>query len=268
MFKLKSKSKSKSKRVVSVVVVLFMLIALLVSCAPRAVDQPEQPAEQQPAEQQLQPTVTPVQEEPEKQLPPMTTENITLTYASWENSYLNEFLVERFMEKYPNITVNLVHIDFGAWNDGLLNLAAAQNLPDAFWYLGNADIGLRNGWFGDMTEFFENDPETETIFETMRMQGYFDGERKFAQPSKLLPFTVFLDKGIFEKLNVPMPSPDWTYDEMIELMQRMTVPEQGIFGYNTFTQLVTMAPIVNADALGEFGWDGERYDLTGTGLRL
>ena len=167
------------------------------------------------------------------------------------------------MKKYPNITVNLVNIYFGEWNDGLFNLAAAGNLPDAFWYIGNVDIGLINGWFGDMTELFENDPESETVLETLRIQGYFDGERKFAQPSKLLPFTVFLDKGIFEKLNVPMPSPDWTYDEMIELMQRMTVPEKGIFGYNTFTELVTMAPIVNADALGEFGWDGERYDMTG-----
>src|SRR5699024_4791344 len=63
-------------------------------------------------------------------------------------------------------------------------------------------------------------------------------------------------------MNVVRTSADWTYSEMIDLMKKMTVPEEGIFGYNTFTKLVTMAPIVNQDGKGEFGWDGESYDLT------
>src|SRR5690625_5461862 len=43
----------------------------------------------------------------------------------------------------------------------------------------------------------------------------------------------------------------------------MTILEEVICGYNTFTQIFTMAPIINKDAIGEFGWDGEKYDLTG-----
>ncbi|RXI96249.1 extracellular solute-binding protein [Anaerobacillus alkaliphilus] len=195
-------------------------------------------------------------------LDPMTTENITLTYASWSNPVLNQFLADKFMEKYPNITVELVNLEFDGWNDHLTNLASIGDLPDVYWYLGNVDVPIRNGWLGDMTEYFDNDPESDQILSTMKIQGYFDGERKLAAPAQYLPFTVFLDENLFNKLNVPMPSPDWTYSEMVELMQEMTVPEQGIFGYNTFTQLLTMAPIVNQDALGEFGWDGEKYDLT------
>ena len=199
----------------------------------------------------------------ESALDPMTEEDITLTYASFSNGELNKFLADKFMEKYPNITVELVELEQDGWNDHIMNLASTGELPDVFWYLGNVDIAVRNAWLGDFTEYFENDPESDTILTTLKDKGYFDGERKMAAPAKYLPYTVFLDENLFNKMNVDMPSPDWTYSEMLDLMREMTIPEEGIFGYNTFTQIFTMAPIINKDADGEFGWDGESYDLTG-----
>lgn len=195
-------------------------------------------------------------------LPEMTTEDITLTYASWASPDLNQFLADQFMEKYPNITVELVQLEQDGWNDHLTNLVSTGDLPDVFWYLGNVDVALSNSWLGDMTDYFENDPETESILETLKEPGYFDGETKLAAPTAYLPYTIFLDENLFNKMNVDMPSPDWTYSEMLDLMKEMTIPEEGIFGYNTFTKLVTMAPIINQDGFGEFGWDGEKYDMT------
>ncbi|SDZ48158.1 multiple sugar transport system substrate-binding protein [Evansella caseinilytica] len=196
------------------------------------------------------------------ELEAMTTEEITLSYASWANHTLNEFLAEKFMEKYPNITVEIVQLEQDGWNDHLTNLASTGDLPDVYWYMGNVDIPIRNGWLGDITAYFESDPESDDILVTMKDAGYFDGEQKLAAPAAYQPYTIYLDENLFNQLNVDMPSADWTYGEMIDLMQEMTVPEQGIYGYNTFTKLVTMAPIVNQDAYGEFGWDGEQYDLT------
>jgi len=253
----------KLKKLLSILLSLMLIMFIFAACARATTkDQTPQPDDQKDVSQETPSGEDKDQAGQTKELPPMTTEKITLTYASWENHELNKYLAQKFMEKYPNITVELIQMDLGTWNDGLINLASAGKLPDVFWYLHNCDLGIRNGWFGDMTEYFENDPETEKILDTLRIQGYFDGKTKMAAPAKYLPFTVFLDKNVFRKLNVPMPSPDWTYDEMIELMERMTVPEQGIFGYNTFTKLVTIAPIVNLDAIGEFGWDGEKYDMT------
>lgn len=201
-------------------------------------------------------------ESEENELESMTEEDITLTYASWSHGDLNELLAERFMDIHPNITVDLVELEQDGWNDHLINLASNGELPDVFWYQGNVDIAIRNAWLGDFTEYFENDPETSTILTTLQDKGYFDDERKMAAPSKYLPYTVFLDENLFKQMNVDMPSPDWTYSEMIDLMREMTIPEEGIFGYNTLTQIFTMAPIINQDADGEFGWDGEEYDLT------
>lgn len=72
--------------------------------------------------------------EQKKELGEMTNENITLTYASWENSSLQQYLADKFMEKYPNIKVELVTVDQDVWNDGLTNLASAGQLPDAYCY--------------------------------------------------------------------------------------------------------------------------------------
>ncbi|WPC09645.1 ABC transporter substrate-binding protein [Globicatella sp. PHS-GS-PNBC-21-1553] len=197
------------------------------------------------------------------ELAPMTEEEITLTFASWAHSDMKQLQAERFMEKYPNITVEIIDMQLDGYMDTLSNLAAAGEMPDAFWYLGNVDVPIVNGWLGDMTEYWENDPESEDVLVTLQDKGYLDGERKLAAAVAYQPYTIFLDEAVFEKLNVPMPSTDWTYDEMIELMQTMTVPEQGIFGYNDFTLLLTMAPIVKNDAEGEFGWNGETFDMTG-----
>jgi multiple sugar transport system substrate-binding protein len=253
----------KRKSLLSFLLVVALLMVSIVGCENQEQEKAEPAQQEQSQSDKGNGGSDTSNAQEESALPPMTSENITLKYASWTNPALNQFLAEKFMEKYPNITVELVTLDFAGWNDHLTNLASTGDLPDVYWYLGNVDVPIRNGWLGDMTEYFDNDPESENILDTIKIQGYFDGERKLAAPANYYPYTVYLDENLFEKLNVEMPSPDWTYSEMIGLMQKMTVPEQGIFGYNTFTQLLTMAPIVNQDAISEFGWNGETYDMTG-----
>ena len=195
-------------------------------------------------------------------LPAMTTENITLTYASWDNAYMNEYLAEKFMEKYPNITVELVELEQATWNEGLFNLASTGNLPDVFWYLGDVSAALDNHWLLDFSAYYNADEENEKIPASIKEAGTF-GDLRLSAPVKNLPFAVFLDRTVFEKLNIPMPSVDWTYSEMIELAKKLTVPEQSIYGMNLFTQLTTISPIVNQEtSIGEFGWNGESFDFS------
>ena len=216
----------KRKSLAGLVFVLLLMLLLVVGCS-----NDEKPSGGEKEDDK-------VTEEGAKELSlePMTTEDITLTYASWANGALNQELANKFMELYPNITVELVQLEQEGWNDHLTNLASTGELPDVFWYLGNVDIAVRNSWLGDMTEYFENDPESETVLSTLKDQGYFDGERKLAAPVAYQPYTIFLDENLFNKMNKDMPSADWTYSEMIDLMKEMTVPEQGIYGYNSYTK--------------------------------
>ena len=201
------------------------------------------------------------------ELPAMTEEEITLTVATWQQPSLKQALKDGFEAKYPNITIELVEVDGEAWMDSLTNLASAGNLPDVFWYQADIAVPIRNGWLGDLTPYWNADPETADVLDTLKDQGVLpmvDGtEKKLAASVAYQPFTIFLDENLFSRFNVDMPSSDWKWSEMIALQQEMTIPEAGIFGYNTYTLPLTMSPIVNGDAVGEFGWDGEKYDLTG-----
>lgn len=201
------------------------------------------------------------------ELPAMTEDEITITVATWQQESLKNALKDGFEDKYPNITIEFVDVDGDAWMDSLTNLASAGNLPDVFWYQSDVDVPIRNGWLGDLTPYWNADPETEDVLDTLKDQGVFpmtDGsEKKLAAASAYQPFTIFLDENLFKRFNKEMPSSDWKWSEMISLMKEMTIPESGIFGYNTYTLPLTMSPIVNGDAVGEFGWDGEKYDLTG-----
>lgn len=201
------------------------------------------------------------------ELPAMTTDEITLTVATWQQPSLQTALKDAFEDKYPNITIELIEVDGAAWMDSLTNLASAGNLPDVFWYQGDVDIAIRNGWLGDLTPYWNADPESEDVLDSLKDQGVYtmvDGDvKKLSAASAYQPYTIYLDENLFTRYNVDMPATDWKWSDMISLMEEMTIPEDGIFGYNTYTQLLTMSPIVNGDAVGEFGWDGESYDLTG-----
>ena len=194
-------------------------------------------------------------------LPPMTTDEITLTFAAWENHYMMEWMAQGFMDRHPNITVEVIWMYLPEYNAGLFNLASAGELPDVFWYLGDITVPLENYWLRDFSEFFDIDPESALFPESLAAAGTI-GDLRVSAPSKVLPFAFFLDRSVFERANVPMPSADWTWSEMLDLAREMTIPEQQIFGLNTFTQLITTSPIVNQDAIGEFGWNGYEFDFS------
>lgn len=199
-------------------------------------------------------------------LPAMTDEEIELTYMNFDNKVLTEYLAQKFMEKYPNIKVNVIYVAAGdEYNDTLLNLVNTGKTPDCFMILGNCDFALSNSLLGDMTEYWENDPENENILPSINgaKLGYYGTDQKLATPIKFFPDAVYADMAVFEKLNVEMPRTDWTWDEMIQAFKDVTSPDEGIYGFNQFHSIVTYYPVAaDPNCIGEFGWNGKEFDLT------
>lgn len=96
-------------------------------------------------------------------LPEMTTDEITLTYMHFDNEQLVNAVADAFMAKYPNIKVETQAFSTDGYNDTLLNLVQSGQMPDCFMILGNCDFALSNALLGDMTPYWENDPENENI---------------------------------------------------------------------------------------------------------
>lgn len=154
-------------------------------------------------------------------LPEMTKDEIELTYMNFDNKVLTEYLAEKFMEKYPNIKVNVVYVAAGEeYNDTLLNLVNTGKTPDCFMILGNCDFALSNSLLGDMTTYWENDPENENVLPSINgaKLGYYGSDQKLSTPMKFFPDALYADMAVFEKLNVAMPPTDWSWDEMLSLI--------------------------------------------------
>ena len=97
-------------------------------------------------------------------LVPLTEDNIEISYAFWEDKPIVDKLVEAWNEVHPNIKINVMGYDSAVgFNDELLNLSAAMNLPDVFWILNECDFAIENGMLYDMTPLWENDPDAKNV---------------------------------------------------------------------------------------------------------
>jgi len=204
-------------------------------------------------------------EEAASGLPELTTEDVTVTFMTWDDFELTQALADAFMEEHPNIKIEIIQTTTADVTATLTNLAADGNLPDVFFWL-DLDPLLANPMCLDIAPYLEADEEAQTLlYSSLRRVGYVDGKRSYFMPGEFLPAVIYLDQAVFEKENKEMPGQDWTWEQLLELIETMTDSSQQIWAYNYFMGPVTLGPIALTDnVIGEFGWDGESYSF-GTG---
>lgn len=202
----------------------------------------------------------------ESGLPAMTTENITLTYMNFDSDVLTQELAKKFMEKYPNITVESTYVVVGDYETTLTNLIAAGTMPDCLMF-GNCDYALSNKLLLDITEYWDADPENQNLMPTINelAVGRYDSGRQWGAPIKFFPNAVYIDRTAMETLNLPMPDTNWTWSEMIDLIKKATdlTQEPAYYGVGGNVRLDSLYGIAaSQDIKGEFGWDGTGFDLS------
>ena len=198
----------------------------------------------------------------------VTTEEITLTFWHYEDATTIKYLAEKFMEMYPNITVE--HKNITDMSTDLSAAAAAGTFPDVFEGT-DSDTALANMYWADITEYWNADPENQNLMGTINEYGIgmFDTNVRYAAPMLCWPSAVFIDRNVIETLNLDMPRTDWTWDEMIQLIKDATVydPDMQYFGLGYYNRLDSLYGIAAVSPevrqiKGEFGFNGEDFDLS------
>ena len=165
-------------------------------------------------------------------------------------------LIAQFEEAHPNIHVEFVPIDQGTWDAGLTNLASQGQLPDVFWVF-SVSAAVSNEWALDLTEFYEKDPDAQELYPTMVSSSKISG-KNYSYPAVLFPHMVFMNKTLFDKYNVDLPSTDWTWDDYFDLAEELSHPEEFYFGVSNPLYVDLFPAAINGNQ-GKFGWDGEAY---------
>ena len=83
-----------------------------------------------------------------------TTDEITLSFMTWDDFEMTEALAAKFMEKYPNIKVEVLRTTTADIAGELLNRAATNDLPDVYFWLDLEPL-MAGKYMYDITEYIE-----------------------------------------------------------------------------------------------------------------
>lgn len=197
-------------------------------------------------------------------------DKITLKYwYTSDNDITVEKLAEKYMEDHPNITVETYRMS--DMSTDLSAAASAQNFPDIFEGT-DCDTALTNMYWLDISEYWDNDPETKNLLPTVEEYGIgtYGTSARFTVPHHYQPTAFFIDRNVMKKLNLEMPSADWTWKEMTDLVQKATGQfDDGIkyYGLGIYITLdsaygIAAMPASAGKPVGEFGFDGVDFDLS------
>ena len=208
-----------------------------------------------------------------------TEEEITLNYSTWQHTSadivtIESLMVNAFMEKYPNITVNIQMMGASSeeWDSNFVAAAESGTLPDVFLVNRLASF-LPYNILADITEFYENDPDTAYIFDSVEELGLYK-DKRYAVPTFIYPTMWIVNLDILEAAGVAIPSYDWTYQQMESIAQATTNENTHIIGmygcsfYNReLPKILKVEAATNAEELAiakswqSYSFDGTQFNF-------
>ena len=150
-------------------------------------------------------------------------EEITLRYATWQHTSedaitIDSLLVEAFMERYPNITVEMQIVGYDTeWFARMSELIETNELPDVFLVNRLAEM-LPLNMLGDITDYFDNDPDTQYIFESVRNLNIYNDVR-YGVPTFIYPQLWIVNLDVLSRAGIPTPTYSWTLSQMEAIAQ-------------------------------------------------
>ena len=206
-------------------------------------------------------------------IPDWQEKEITLKYATWQYTQadmvtVDLLLIDAFMERYPNITVEMQIVsEWYDWDTSFLSLLEASNLPDVF-LVQRLGSFLPYNILADISTYFDNDPDTEYIFPSVKDLGTYGGKR-FAIPTFIYPNIWFVNLDLLNQAAIPAPSYNWTYAQMEAIAKSAVNPSQRILGVygcnfyrNQYPKVLKMASDLEVGrGWYAFGYDGNRFNF-------
>ncbi len=203
----------------------------------------------------------------ENGVPDWQEEKITLSYATWQYNddtqvTIDTMMLDAFMTKYPNITVNMqiVGEDY-EWDVNMQAQAEVGNLPDVF-LVYRLETALPYGLLSDITEFYEHDDSTKYMFDSVKNAGTYKGVR-YAVPTFIYPSYWFVNLDILTNNGIQAPSYDWTWDQMESIAQSCYNESEHIVGqYGVSSYWRELPKILSGNnSWSAFTYDGEKFNF-------
>lgn len=144
-----------------------------------------------------------------------------LRFATLQGDFVdnvNAMLVEQFNALHPDIPVTVEYLT-GDIAVALAAQAAAGTLPDVTFTADLFVVPFAQGGISiDMEPLAEADPnfDLSDVYENMLALSEVEGEGLYMIPSSYDVVTLYYNKTLFEQAGAPLPTPESTWEEIIE----------------------------------------------------
>jgi len=171
-------------------------------------------------------------------------------------------IADGFKAKHPNVTVK-VEPTFDWDAQKYLVQAAAGTAPDIMWadehYIyefAPKGILLDEGPLMDAAQFKKD--AYDDIFWFYQFQG-----KQYGLPLWFGCYCIYYNKNILKAAGVPFPTPDWTYDDMLTILRKVTKTDKKpeIWGIRAQTHWNRWGSLVWAFGGDFFNADGTKFVL-------
>lgn len=166
-----------------------------------------------------------------------------LTISNWgdpNDKAVYEAVRKRFQGKFPNVDVTDNFTPITTWSEyvnKLLSQVAAGNAPDV---INIAIEGVRLGHskrlFSPLDNYIQKDPEgvalvgdvAPELLKSLTVEG-----KQYLLPSNWNTMLIYYNTKMFEAAGIDRPSDDWTWDQFLQIAQKLTTGSGGskVFGF-------------------------------------
>ncbi|GGD57302.1 sugar ABC transporter substrate-binding protein [Paenibacillus nasutitermitis] len=140
-------------------------------------------------------------------------------------------MIEDFQKHYPWITIKIETVLEGpaAKVAKAVALQAAGTPADI---IGADELTSGQELFEDLGPWLDKDADLKSVnFPVSFLNAYKVGGKQLALPgANAAPFLFFVNKDLLAKHGLEMPSPDWTYDDLLNMAKQATDPAAGEWG--------------------------------------
>lgn len=136
-------------------------------------------------------------------------------------------IIDGFIAKNPNIKVELVEAPWGDFVKKIQTEIAGGTAPD-IWFQENAVIlgyGKR-GVAEDLSVYIKKDLKQDEYISGLFAAQASDG-KVYGVPHGINPIALAYNKKMFTDAGVPLPTKDWTYQDMLDAAKKLSKDTNG-----------------------------------------
>ncbi|TMV45666.1 sugar ABC transporter substrate-binding protein [Paenibacillus mesophilus] len=154
----------------------------------------------------------------------------------------NKKIIDGFKAKFPHIKLEIDESPWADFTKKIVTNIAGNNPPD-IWFQENAVIlgyGKR-GVAENLEPYIKRDLKTADYIESLTAAKAPDG-KIYGIPHGINSSALAYNKRLFQENNVPAPTDNWTYQDMIDAAKKLTKDTNGdgkpdVFGFSTASSI-------------------------------